>query len=286
MRKKKTSKKIRKIYKARLWPAIVFFVITALLSVLGACIFAISSMGDIVESTIETASVNTVYMANTITAAGADDEYVLNNLREFGLEVPDSFLIADSSGQVVAQTGDAPEDPVSLYMVNFQDSPYAIYEVYAERKDDHEYWVSDIFPRDQGLKALSFFNVSQAFLDNPAIGKQEYRHVAFDAVLWVRVPLSTGGYLQARWELSIYAVDLYQKFFDSIRFYGIFFLPILILLIYLIASIRNHRHATKILYTEPVTGGRNFLYYEYYGGKKLRKNTKNGPAYAVVDVSV
>ena len=265
------KKRIQRLRKRRIWPSIVIFI--ALCMVLGIIMFVAVQMFfaflvsnkavDIHNEAGRAAEIAEEYRAQTGSLDGVVNYLADNNF-------PDTaMLLCDSDNNVIEAHAENIPDLNNCIKIVIFDS----YVFYADTLENSLIDVSggDFSVNSSGIVASA--------LSGDIDGK-------IRASLWCRNEIGdTGMYLVSRSSFDIRNRDV-AYLVMLIGMMCIFFsFPIIIAFINVIVSIVSQRKTTRLFYTDTVTGGRNWAYFEAHGDKILSKRAHKRN-YALVDVKL
>ena len=271
------DKRIKKLKKKRIWPSILgLFFISFVFEIILVVLLAISAI-DVVQGKL----LESVSQTETIAAAfkdyeGEHTEEIQNSVLMYVEMTPEieAVWVSDISGNKVWASG------------NMVPNIENISEIYFTEDDFIRMILEEDF--SQGIEVEgdtivineSIFSKS----DLSSIIKSGFKTTDANEVMMFKV-----WYLQEVDQLQVYVlqdIKLYAyDFFMLIMSILLFGIMIAIFILYYLISfigvIISMRKTTKVIYTDIITGGNNWLYFEKRGNKLLKK--KSAPnEYAVI----
>lgn len=265
------KKRINKLRKKRIWPSIVMFVVFNI--ALAAAVFVLAEVfiTYTISSRVIEASKNTGHLTQLIydRRDEADGyEGALNYLKDRNL-FDGAMAVTDGQNQIVASIGDDIINTGSSFKVTFDDE-YVIYV------DDVLYGLLGEDGDDFGIEAMSILE---------AVMRGDFNE-SFDLTVWNSNPIGdTGMSLLTRNAIGIRSGDIIFLIVIIAVLCLVFSIPVLVSFINVITSIVSQRKITKLFYTDMVTGGHNWAYFEAAGQKLIRKR-KAGHNYVMLDVKL
>lgn len=272
---------LKKLYKKRIWPSILMFVLFVLACVFAFAffmyLFAMCIMGTRLighyEDAMQVSGIMNALMDGGDTITEAADEmhqYILGNV---------DIFILDGDGYTVLRTGDSEPDfdmklefNVGREFVAVADSkshfaagegPGTILTIPAE-----EIFGSIFDPLEQG-------NTRDQWMDETIV-RQEY---------WLQVPLEDDAYtLYVKCSLQAQRQDVFYAYFFGFIVILLLLIPVILLFINTIRSAITQRRMTQLIYLDTITGGRNWLYFQNCADRILTKLWNNKKAFAIVNL--
>ncbi|MBP3603216.1 MAG: EAL domain-containing protein [Lachnospiraceae bacterium] len=277
------DKRIKKLKKKRIWPS-VFGLLFMLFLFTVIVIAVIASVGlDVFDRKMsdgsnQSAMVAKIYEGYTEESASHINEMVMTYI---GLSPEiEAVGLIDSEGKKVWSSHNAYPDTERVTTFELQTFGTNLPMKIVVEEDLEEVFTledNEVTVNDDLIEALGLLRV---FRDNSIVlGRENSNLVSFK--IWFVVPVN---------QLNVYVLNNIsinvQDLFMLLVSVGIFILIILIFTIYYIISffsvIASMRKTTKIIYTDMVTGGDNWLHFVKKGASLLKRSKRNAKRYAVL----
>ena len=272
---------LKKLYKKRIWPSILMFVLFVLACVFAFAffmyLFAMCIMGTkIVVHHEEAQRIGEIMDGlmdggDTITEAAHDmHKYILGNA---------DICILDSDGNTVFRTGDSEPDfdmmlefHLGREFITVPDSKSSF--VVGEKPGTIlAIPVEDIF--GSVFDPLEHGNTREQWMDETIV-RQDY---------WLQVPLEDDAYtLYAKFSLQAQRQDILYAYFFGFVVILLLLIPVILLFINTIRSAVMQRKMTQLIYLDTTTGGRNWLYFQNCASRMLTRLWNNKKAFAIVNL--
>ena len=277
------DKRIKKLKKKRIWPS-VFGLLFMLFLFTVIVIAVIASVGlDVFDRKMsdgsnQSAMVAKIYEGYTEESASHINEMVMTYI---GLSPEiEAVGLIDSEGEKVWSSHNMYPDTGRVTTFDLQTVGTNLPMKIIVEEDLEEVFTfedNEVTVNDDLIEALGLLRV---FRDNSIVLDRENSNlVSFK--IWFVVPVN---------QLNVYVLNNIsinvQDLFMLLVSVGIFILIILIFTIYYIISffsvIASMRKTTKIIYTDMVTGGDNWLHFVKKGASLLKRSKRNAKRYAVL----
>lgn len=276
------EQKLRKLTKQRIWPSVVFFVLAWMTAFIMVAACAGTFVTYLIETRFEQACTDAKQISGLIgdrLKRGEDLEDIVAFIEE-STSYTDAMLIADAKGNVIAGFG---EDTVWWDSFEVWEASSA-YRIYMDREAKETY-----FPDEKSIDINPKLIFSQFFAE---------KHEEVEALDWlsedvVKIAFWTGSSLDGTEQNVLVKsyIDIYNR--EAVFIIGLcsiilvmVFLPLLFLFINIITTIRAQRRMTQIIYTDTVTGGKNWFYFENVVAKMLENKKYARKSFLLVDFSL
>lgn len=279
---KSKDKRIKKLKKKRIWPSLLVLFLL-LICFFGIMISVVAfQVTDVVYNKIFEGVSNVEEVSNLVEQAEtSDDTTNLEDLLSIYADIEtdvESIAIQGEDSTFVWSNDDRypsmePEKVITItddVSVIIEDDPDNIINV----KDN------EITINGEGLRNIGFFDI----LDTDGIKGSSDKIVA-QLKVWFEVPTEAGTVFVLK-NLKVYDYDLFALLICCILFAVIIGVFVLYYLISFISLIFGMRKTTKIIYTDMVTGGLNWLYFEKKGNALLKKGNRKGIKYALIHLKM
>ena len=274
------EKRLGKLNRKKIWPSILMFVLFVFACAAAFAVFmylfAMCIMGTkIVGHQEEAQQVSSILDAlmdggdTMIEAAGEMHEYILGNK---------DIYILDRDGNAVFRTGDSEPDFSMKLRFNVGRQFSAVADSKSSFSPDEVGTILaipavDIFgnvfdPVEQG-------RTREQWMDETII-RQDY---------WLQAPLKHDEYtLYVKCSLQAQRQDIFYVYFFGFAVMALLLIPVILLFINTIRSIVMQRRMTQMIYFDPVTEGRNWLYFQNAARRILTRLWNNKKAFAMVNL--
>ena len=277
------AKRLGKLYRKRIWPPIIAFVVFVLACVASFSLFmylcVMSIMGTKImghyEEALRVSSIMDALLDGGDTITEAADEIYRSVL------VGKDIYILDKDRNVVYRTGDSEPDFGLVLDFNMKRE----FEAVADSKSS--------FTPDEGLGTILALPAEEVFgsiLD--PIGRGETRAQWMDETIirqdyWLHAPLRNRTYtLYVKCNLQAQRQDLFYIYLMSLAAIALLLIPVTLLFVNTICSAFMQRRMTRLIYLDTVTEGRNWLYFRNYAQRTLTRIWNNKKAFAMVNLQL
>lgn len=277
------AKRLGKLYRKRIWPPIIAFVIFVLACgasfVLFMYLCVMSIMGTKIvghyEEAMQVGSILDALMDGGDSVTEASEELYRSVLR--GRDI----YILDKDGSVVFKTGDSEPDFNLVLDFNMRREFVAV----ADSKSS--------FIPDEGLGTILALPTEVVFgsvLDPIGQGKTRAQWMDEEIIrqdYWLQAPLRNHAYtLYVKCNLQAQRQDLVYIYLMSFAAIALLLIPVTLLFVNTIRSAVMQRRMTQLIYLDPVTEGRNWLYFRNYAQRILTRLWNNKKAFAMVNLQL
>lgn len=277
------DKRIKKLKKKRIWPSVfgllfMLFLFAVIVTVIIASVGLDVFDRKMSDGSNQSAMVAKIYEGYTEESASHINEMVMTYI---GLSPEiEAVGIIDSEGEKVWSSHNLYPDTERVTTFDLQTVGTNLPMKIIVEEDLEEVFTfedNEVTVNDDLIEALGLL---QVFGDNSIVLDRENNDlVSFK--IWFVVPVN---------QLNVYVLNKIsigvQDLFMLLVSVGIFVLIILIFTIYYIISfcsvISSMRRTTKIIYTDMVTGGDNWLHFVKKGTSLLKHSRRNAKKYAVL----
>lgn len=275
------DKRIKKLKKKRIWASIIgVVVVSILLTVLmaGVVLFLIV---EVLKNKVVEAYDNVDEMVGLVGQIdSAEGIAEIDNKLKFYVEIEtdvESIVLMDAQDAVLWSSGNeypSPneeklllEDGINLIVVEHPDNLFIIRDDNLEFNKEADFHVDfvEIFNLDSLSKA-----------SNTAIAQMK---------VWIEVPTDFGNAYILK-NLKVYNSDLFVLVVCGLIMAVMAAIFIIYYLISTISLIVNSRRSAKIIYTDVITGGNNWLYFEKEGATLLKKGLRREKNYALIHLKM
>ena len=282
------GKKYARLRRKRIWPSVIIFVVFLFLScalitavVGGFCGFIISNKMNLLT---EQANQTGLQIAQRV-AYGMSMEEALTDQRKDVIDPTmrhrSQVYVTDMKGNYVASTGKDAPDPDALWLIDLGNE----YQVYGDADQE----LQDSVALEERL-TLSVQEILQwCFMGDPTEYKNErewFQATATSTRFWLLADTGTMMDLKYRVyvasELQLQRSDMIYLFAGGVMMLLLFVVLLFILLANAISVAKTQKRMTKILFTDPVTDGNNWPYFQTYATRRLQKYRNAKKPYALV----
>ena len=283
---KKKGNTLKKLKRKSFWPSIILFLTFLFVSVaiIGTTInlFTVYLIGSKVVGLHDQAMDTGILMERVLSE---DDHlsHAVNSVARFRKN-PCDIYVTDKEGKRVASTTES-EPLFDQSIRSWSDERYIMYRDSAWSYDKESYEdIRDLF--DLHVPDL----MKRAFHGAPGSGEYGFhskwlQETILEQQFWMTVPADLEQYdVYMKCIVSIQRQDVVYIMLLGGAALILLFIPLLFLFINTILNIRMQRRMTRLLYTDPVTGGHNWLYFQSCAGKILRNGWNSRKTYAMVNL--
>lgn len=269
---------LKKLKRTRFWPAVIMFLVFAVVSVslvfAGLQLLSTYVLGTRLGTACSQAMDTGILMERCINEKG-DFTYAVNYVSRFREEKTNVYL-TDKNGNALVHTTENEPDLSREYRVDIGDS----YELYPDKN------ASDV----QVFDDIDFMDLMMRSIDDMPMDESQNRGK------WMRETIIQENFwVKARWDLDEYnlyvekSIELQRQDIYYIARLGLITLiilltPLLFMFINTVMNIYTQRATTKMLYTDAVTGGHNWIYFQGAARKTLEAFRNARKPYALVNL--
>ena len=280
------EKTLKKLKRKSFWPSIILFLafltVSFMVIVGGIELFAVYLIGSKVVGLHDQAMDVGIMMERSL-GDGDDLVYAVNNVAHFRNNPCDIYVTDKEGNRLVSTTASEPDFDESI--ASWSDDRYVMYkdtEWNYDKKQIRD--IRDLF--DLHVPEL----VNRAFVGVPRRGvagsySRWLEETIVEEQFWMNVPVELEQYhIYMKCSIRIERQDVIYIILLGGAALILLFIPLLFLFINTVLNIRMQRRMTKLLYTDPVTGGHNWLFFQNYAGKILRNGWNSRKTYAMVNL--
>ncbi len=269
---------LKKLKRKRFWPSVIMFLAFAMVSV--ALVFAglqlISNyiLGTRISTACSQAMDTGVLMERCVKEKGALT-YAVNYASRFR-EERSNVCITDKEGNSVINTSEHAPDLDLRYTAELGEK----YELYPDKKDS----TSQVF---QDIDILDL--IRRTFYDMPMDESRDrgawMRETVIEEEFWVKAHWDIDEYdLYVEESIQLQRQDIYYISRLGLITLVILLIPLMLMFINTVTNIYTQRATTKLLYTDAVTGGHNWIYFQGAAQKTLEAFRNARRPYALVNL--
>ena len=277
------AKRLGKLYRKRIWPSILVFVLFVLACVVSFAIFmylcVASIMGTKIMGHYEEAMQISGVM-NALTDGGYTVGEAAEQMHRTILRGKDIYIL-DQEGNTVFRTGDSEPDFGLVLDFNIRQEFEAVADNKSSFTPDERLGTILALPADEVFGNV-FDPISQGetraqWMDETII-RQDY---------WLKAPLKDSAYtMYVKCNLQAQRQDLVYIYLMSFAAITLLLVPVILLFVNAIRSAMMQRRMTQLIYLDAVTGGRNWLYFRNYAGRILTRLWNNKKTFAIVNLQL
>ena len=278
---KSKEKRIKKLKKKRLWPSIVGMVLVSIMmfgimiAILFAAIFDVINR-KILDSYNLSAKVAEIFEDNQQSGDLYDD--IVKYINYFN-DMEQVSIVSDDGNHVWASHEVYPniDDVITFESISFDSQTYYDIIIADDRegiiqKDGDKYGISDNILDKINFKAIFVGNSNYTY---------NYEDTIINLKIWHVITVEDNN-IFVLYNLRVYGSEIFMFAIICV----LVILLVIIFFIYyifsLIGIIKNQRNMTRLIYTDMITGGNNWLYFGKKGAKLLKKNRRNKYNYAMI----
>ena len=278
----KKKKKYQKLRKNRVGLTLIICVFIAILSDGLITAFASMLVSYIVDSKFTEEYKAISYMSKMYEASS--DDGIFDLLNKEGR----TYYIADTHGNVIYKNGEntmgESSGKVTLPNINSDaDSRNGLNQdikIYVDRTTEN--FVSIDQNGKINIEIFEIVKLMNNLKDNNTISIN-YNESSVELPVWIAIDVRNGTQIfYGKANLKIYFSDALYIFIFFAAGIGLVSIIVIALLINLISSVINQKRINTVFYTDPVTGGNNWMWFATKGGILLKAKKKFN--YAVMDV--
>lgn len=275
------EKRLGKLKRKRIWPSILTFVLFVLscgaafalfMYLCVVCIMGTKIVGHY-EDAQQVSGILDALMdgGDTVTQAAEDMHGAILTNKD--------IYISDRDGNTVFMTGDSePDFSIALEFNMRQD-----FSAVADSKSS--------FTPEKGLDTILALPVEEIFgsVLNPRGQGETRAQWMTDTIIredyWLQVPLRHDAYiLYVKCNLQTQRQDIVYVYMMGFAAIALLLIPVTLLFINTMRSVLMQRRMTQLIYLDPVTEGRNWLYFQNYAHRILTRIWNNKKAFAMVNL--
>lgn len=269
---RESERKLKKFRKKRIWPSIVFFILSCTIGTLMVMLSMLVFLSYIVQSRYEACETRQEKLVRLVNQSLEEQEDYADLSEQLALDasgLPEAFCIVGKKDQVLFSYGEQTVD------LNRRSGAFYIDAQYCSRMINQN---GSINP-DAYRTFLKLLRKLERNGHNPFSGR-----VADRAEFWMEQQLADGNRLIAKCSIELKESDVFMV---GISCMGVLILLVLLMTLQFINTLHNicsQRKMAGLIFLDPVTGGNNWLYFQNYAGKLLKKRRNRSKTYAVVDL--
>lgn len=280
---KKNQDALNKLKRRRFWPSILMFLIFVCISV-------------------AVVAVEVQMFSTYIVSSKLSD--LCSKAREVCVVIDRCLAEGDPLDVAVGYAARLQEEHCDIYMTDYQDraiartgesAPLLGADASITVYLDEEYHLfADSLTESKSLEEItnmSLLDLSQkTFSEEPLFSDHGYRREWMRETIvqqgfWVQVPAEGGNYnVYVQSMLQLQRQDLVYVIRLGIVTLFVLLIPLIFLFVNTVTNIYVQRKTTRILYTDMVTGGHNWLYFQAMSQKLLGRFRNARRTYAIVDL--
>lgn len=275
------EKSFEKLKKRRIWPSVVLFIGVALLCTGLVALFVAFFTTYVVATKVE-------LMYDKSLAAGENFDRLIDSGETVwqAVEVLDAFIpersglyITDQDQNPIIQTGTSEPDFDIIGNVSLSEDVIVI----GDSGEDYIREDGDDILFDIPIEEIFSADLEQ---ENEEESDRDWFHeTILDRKFWLKTPLRHQEYqFYVKHTMQIQRQDVLYMCMFSVLVVFMLLIPIVFLFINTVRAIIMQRKMTKLLYTDMVTGGWNWTYFENYARRVLTRHQNRKKAYAVVEL--
>lgn len=281
---KSKDKRIKKLKRKRIWPSILGLFLIASVFFVFMLIVLVTSVVDVVDDKITSSYEASSHIVRRHVEPNVENleqsyEGILTDIA-LNDEV-EAVSIVRAGEEEWSSNGRYPDQSVRLtYMELFnEENGYVDYDIIIEEdeqnvvvKQGDEYSVNKGFLKKIDIKTI----LSQLDKTN------EEKYVPLAALkLWYVFPVEDME-INVLNHIAVYSYDVVLLIFVALMFAALLVIFIIYYIFTIIGLIASQSRVTKVLYTDIVTGGENWLSFVRKGGRLIKRNYGNRNFYAVI----
>lgn len=269
---------LKKLKRKSFWPSVIMFLVFAAVSVTmvfaGLQLISNYILGDRLGTACSQAMDTSILMERCVKEKNGLT-YAVNYVSQFR-DNTDNVYITDKQGDPVIHTGENVPDLTRPSSINIGDT----YELYPDSQDDGSQLL-----QDANILAL----IKRAFYDDPLDNTRDrgmwMRETVIEERFWVKAHWDIEQYdLYVEKTIELQRQDIYYLSRLGVISIAIMLIPLLFLFINTVTNIYMQRAMTRLLYTDAVTGGHNWIYFQGTAQKLLEHFRNTRRPYALVDL--
>lgn len=284
---KKKEEKLKRLRKKHIWPSIVGLILFSVISVFIVMANLFTTLGYVVMMQFMEDYDSAKSLAQICTAEYSRSgswSFVMERLQPSG-RFTDSAALLDENGEFCVGYGERSYDLSVSYgrsdfvVQKFSTTPDTLSGMRLYRDTEPSRFT--IF--DSSLSQVSVDNIIKQAFTHGSLNDGTLNDNAFYCNYWIGLPVGdTGRTLLIRDDIYLHHGDLLVVGGISAVIGMLLIIPWIFLLINVICDVVSRSRVRRLIYTDAVTGGNNWLYVEHFSkiGKKSRLKQVN---YAMVD---
>lgn len=284
---KSKDKRIRKLNKKRIWPSVLGLVVLLFVFFIVIVMVLGSACMDVVQRKLSQASGQSINIAQQYeeydqsTAESINDK-VLAHI-QLSTEIEAVGLLDESGEQIWSSSEKYPTFDESLEIELVQNEEHYDAKVVIEEEENQVLVVKNgnLVYNKAAADKLDF---EKLFDENTMLTNDETTSI-IKLKVWVIVPVD-GMQVCVLNNIHVYSNDLLMLVMIVSLFIVLILIFALYYLISVVSVIMSMRRTTKIMYTDVVTGGDNWLHFVKRTTILLKKNRKNKYNYAMIHLKM
>ncbi len=281
-KKKRNEISLRNLTRNTTWVGFVVFVFASLcIYVVFAVAFSLF-LGYFFESKVRTETEKASSIVETLEASGISGEEGFEAIRQRVDRLGHDYYITDENKNNVLYSKGEPEffDNGSNLNIVIADSRFRLYSNSS----------IGFFVTENGAEsAVDLVQLIRYLNDNPAdkLSFGDLKNNIATVPFWVEMSVMDGKYhifIKLDVDLGLTDVFYVLAFFGVIS--AIMMIVMIVLIVNAITNAVRRQKTIKLLFTDPVTKGHNWLWFSFYGNQLIRKRRNRNRSYAVVTIDV
>lgn len=279
---RESEKKLKKFRKKRIWPSIVFFILSLMTGVMMVMVSMVFFLSYIVESKYqkcEKEQENLLQLLNRRLEAGSTYDSLFDGIDTDVSELPEAFCIVGKKNRLLLSYGEQTADLSKKGWFGICETDTDIFYVDTVTE-------SQILDENGDIKGSVFKVFFQILIDEDADDFDIFSEKVVDRVdFWSKSgKLSDGNRLISKCHIELQEKDLLMVGISAMGVLLLLGVLITLQFINTLVNILGQRRMAKLIFLDPVTGGNNWLYFENQAYKLLRKRRNQAKTYVMVDL--
>lgn len=291
------EQRIDKLRKTRVWPSIVFFVLSLLIA-----IALVTSVVGLFMSYIITNKVTENYNKAVDVGqfmekrlVGGDNIVEAVNGVRANVNNPEALYAFDKDNKMVAGYGG---DTYNLFANGFifELTELEKFKIYPDKNNETEIVTPDgsVKIKISKMLGLTFFGGKKQEVSKGEKAPENEEETIdwmdeeiYSADYWHVIAIGDGGeYVLVKNPIAFVRSDMFFIFGGGILALVLIIIPLIFQFINLISNIKSQQQMSALVYTDPVTGGYNKLYFEHQAKRILTRIAHNNNKFAVIDLTM
>jgi len=282
---KSKDKRIKKLKRKHIWPSVLGLILILFICFIAIVMVLSVSIVDIVFRKISTSNSQSVKIAQMYEDYNEDNKDEINksilSYIDMSSEI-ESVYILDEAGDKVWASDDAVPNIDEAVKLNFTNEKEYI-DIILEDNENQLFSVKgEILELDRNV--LSKVNIDK-FLDEDKFFKNDESNSILALRAWIVIPVEDMNVCVLN-NVYLYGSDLFMLIMTISLFVVLIVIFAIFYLISVIGVILSMRKTTKVLYTDVVTGGDNWLAFVKKGTSILKRNKTAKSKYAMLHMKM
>lgn len=274
---KSKDKRIKKLKKKYIWPSLLGLVLILLICFVSIVMMLSVSIVDIVFRKVSTSNSQSIKIAQMYEDYDEDNKDEVNKsiltFISMSSEIEEVYVL-DEAGNKIWASGESEPNIEDVVKFSFSDKNDYI-DVILEDNENQLFSVKgETLELDKNV--LRKVNIDK-FLNVDKLFKNDESNSVLAMRAWIVVPIE-GMDVCVLNNVYLYGSDLFMLIMTISLFVVLIGVFAVFYLISVVGVILNVRRTTKILYTDVITGGNNWIYFVKRSGTILKRNRKNNYA--------